>query len=56
MEIEGIICCSDSPWASPLHMVPKPDSSWRPCGDYFCLNIVTPTNTLFQTFVILQTI
>ena len=32
LEWAGIIRCSDSPWASPLHMVQKSDGSWRPCG------------------------
>jgi hypothetical protein len=37
----GVICRSSSCWASPLHMVRKKDVSWRPCGDFRKLNLVT---------------
>ena len=57
MEAEGFICCSDSPWASPLHMVPKPDGSRQPCSNYHHLTMLPgQILTLSPTFVISQTI
>jgi hypothetical protein len=41
LESAGIIHRSKPPWASPLHMIPKNDKSWQPCGDYRHLNLVT---------------
>ncbi|XP_068213452.1 uncharacterized protein [Palaemon carinicauda] len=45
-EMERMEICkkSSSPCASPLHMVKKPYGSWRPCGDYTGLNLVTTSD------------
>jgi hypothetical protein len=41
LESADIVRRSTSPWASSLHMIPKKDGSWQPCGDYHRLNPIT---------------
>ena len=39
LEWQGVIRCSNSNCASPLHLVKKADGTRRPCGDFRQLNI-----------------
>ena len=41
LESSGVVRRSSSPWASAIHVVSKPDGSFRPCGDYRFLNSIT---------------
>jgi hypothetical protein len=45
LERDGISRRSSRNWASPLHMVKKPDGLWRCCCDYRRLNNVTVPDT-----------
>ena len=43
LQSSGIIVPSESEWSSPLHLVPKSNGEYRPCGDYRALNSITKT-------------
>lgn len=47
----GLIERASSPWSSAIHLVPKPDGSFRMCGDYRSLNAVTVPDTFPIPFI-----
>lgn len=44
LQKNGVITPSDREWTSPLHIVRKPDGSFRCCGDYCALNSITKSD------------
>ncbi|GFT32191.1 retrovirus-related Pol polyprotein from transposon 17.6 [Trichonephila clavipes] len=48
---QGIIRPSKSPWSSPLHVVPKSDSTVIPVGDYRQLNSVTEFDSYLMPYL-----
>jgi hypothetical protein len=38
---DGTARRAEGPWSSALHLAPKKDGGWRPCGEYWALNART---------------
>jgi hypothetical protein len=45
MESDRLVWLASSPWASPFHLIRKPDGFWQPCGEYRQLRDVTVPDT-----------
>lgn len=44
MEKENIVQRPDSPWAFPIHMMKKANSTWQLCCEYMQVNLVTKSD------------